>query len=179
MLAVVVVGAISIRGGVDLRARRTETARVFDEGANGDGLGIRYDLDTQVAVTHNLMTVAKRYLPENDDGILAVDEARERLLMAKDMRGMYEDSVSLLQCADALLSRLSDVEVSEQDARYLRGFTTDLHSTEVTMAADVYNEAAAVYNKLLEGFPGRMIAFVNQIEPAAFFGLAESSYERK
>jgi len=173
ILVTVAFGVVCIRGGHDLRGQKAAAESVFFEGANGDGLGIRRDLDTRLEVTYNLMTVAKRYLPADDANIRAVDAARERLQMSKNMNGLYEDSISLGENADALIQKLEGMAVSEQDVRYLRGFAADLRSTEITMAQDSYNASAAAYNELLTGFPGGVIAFFNMAECAEYFGPVE------
>ena len=173
VLAVTAFGAINLCGGIYLRERRMEVVQYFHNSRDYDELGIAHDLDVMVQVSHNLVTVARRYLPADDEYIFAVEAARGQLNITKNMRDVYQNSAALIECADALINRLEGMAVSEQDARYLRGFAADLRSSEVTISLSPYNAYVEAYNELLTGFPGGMIAFVNRLECAEKFGPAE------
>ncbi|HHY53034.1 MAG TPA: hypothetical protein GX499_07310, partial [Clostridiales bacterium] len=57
--------------GTSLRQLRRQTEDVFLLGGDGSGMGISHDLRELAAQSYNLVVLARNYMPENDEAILA------------------------------------------------------------------------------------------------------------
>lgn len=154
------------------RSLASEAARVesvFFNGVEGDGIGIDRDLGIRIDESQNLVTIAMRYLDENDPSIKAVREARQALIDAVDLYEKHRANLKLTEAYTALGDRLARMELSEKDERYRMGILDELKSREEIIGHDGYNEMAEEFNTLLERFPANILGRLTGIKPLVLF----------
>ena len=131
---------------------------------------------TRAESAYNLMTVARRHLPENDE---AVESVRACWRMLADEKGVYalaekaRASETLTAAAEGLLARLSALDSVKQDSRdsmYVQSLLPQMlrESQEITVGA-AYNQAAAQFNRELRSSYSGMIAMLFGVAPAQEF----------
>lgn len=125
---------------------------------------------------YNLMTVARRHLPEGDE---AVESVRACWRMLADEKGVYaldhkaQASENLTAAAEKLLARLAALDSVKQDSRdsmYVQSLLPQmLRESEQITAGAAYNQAAAQFNRELRGSYSGMIAMLFGVKPAQEF----------
>lgn len=170
-LIMVVMIVLSIFGGSyrSLSALRNEAETVFYNGANGDGLGIYNDLEKRVALSYNLMTIALKYVDDEEPTLVAVEEAREKLISAGEPEEKYRANLSLTEATTALLSTLEGLALSEKDETYRIRIQTELKSADDTISHDPYNQYAQEFNSALGTFPANLLGKLMQIHSLSLF----------
>ena len=147
-LTAVVILCSAVFGSVrSLNAVRSDILATFEQ-------GVAVDLDARRAVCANLVTVAQKYLPESD----------WESLNAELKRGA--DNAQLQdQEARALIEKLQKTDLSEQDAKYVSGFLTELDSRAYAIQNDPYNTLAEEFNdKTLRSFPVNLLNFTHAVK---------------
>lgn len=147
--AVVLAGAVAfglLYGSHRTLSREAEKVTALNE-------NVMNDLSVRRSTASNLYTVAQRYLSDGE---------KQMKRLAKDIEdsqgGDPESLSQLVTSAQAVVERLEQEELSEQDARYLSGFRTQLLSGQDTIARDPYTTAARTYNETVLGsFPARVL----------------------
>ncbi|NCB63487.1 MAG: hypothetical protein EOM52_07705 [Clostridia bacterium] len=153
LTAAVVIFSVLFGTGRSVRQLRNEAMTYFETGANGVN-SVQKDLAASAATAANLCTVAERYLPGSKD------LARLRELSASV--GTYDDYLGLRDTAEILIGALQQEALSDQDAKYVRGFQTELESRAFAIRNDPYNDMARTFNQTLDAFP------VNVLRPVLF-----------
>ena len=169
VMAVLIVFGSFFGAGRSLSKLKTQTDMAFYSGVDGDGFCLQRDLDERVISATNMITVARRYLQEDDAALSGMVNARDVLANAKGVREKYDANVMLSSKSAELVSQLEKQDVTAQDAVYIRSIPVDMQSRNDAMSRDGYNELAAKYNETLQGFPAKYFAATLKIEKAELF----------
>lgn len=154
--AILIVVSFAGGGARSLNALKSSASGVFINGANGDGMGIRRELDRRVEYSRNLLTIAERYI-SGDDAAVRLDNAANALAGSKNIAGQSKTNRELTEAAAALYDRLETEELSDTDARLRESVFADLKARNNIILNDKYNEAAWAYNRKLNAFPASLI----------------------
>ena len=161
VLAVVVLLSVLLGSHRSLTAERSKVEEQFAP--------IAGDLEDCLGITANLLSVAGRYLPEEE--LAGLEESRTALAAWERGAGGYEAYRELLTRAEEVFLRLEDCALSEKDKDYVKGFRTDLAAEADTIARDGYNAAAEDFNnRVLGAFPANILGRLTFVEPAETFG---------
>lgn len=142
---------------------------VFYQGEQGDGLGIQNDLEKRIDLAYNMVTIARKYLPESDQALNGVLIARETLLQAKSPAEKYKANQRLTEATTDLSAKLAELKLSATDERYRASLYQDLSSRNSIMSHDNYNNVAEDFNQVLRSFPSNVINLVFRVEPAELY----------
>lgn len=164
VLIAVIVLSIVFGGYRSLSKEASKVERVFFDGVDKDGYSINSDLNNLVDISRNLITVAKRYLPENDASIIDLADASSKVANSSKpsdkLRAFRE-----LQTAFTSLSKKLGPNLEENDRRYLEGFTTEFNSSTHKISLDGYNEKAKEFNSQLSRFPASLLGYLYGMRP--------------
>ena len=133
--------------------------RVFYSGVEEDGLCVSSDLNVIAGEGNNMLTVAKRYLPDSEETAAALNESILSFHSAKDINGKIACALEMIPRIEALAGRLQEEDLSEKDRDYLFSQLAEVASRERTARLDGYNDTAKEYNDQLTGFGGWMAKF--------------------
>lgn len=165
LTAAVVLLSVLFGTGRSVRQLRNEAVTYFESGANGVN-SVRKDLEASAAAVLNLCTVAERNLPADQD--LAVLKGRFALASSPSVLPPdYDVYLSLYDTAMRLIGTLEKEALSEQDAKYVRGFRSELESRRFAIQQDPYNEMARAFNSTLRALPVRLlrpVLFVDDLD---------------
>lgn len=175
--AVAVVASTVLGSHRSLAALRRGVEKTAFSGADGSGYSIAGDMQEICNIAHNLHTVGKKYLPENDkrlaDLLMAVEDVetdRDWMLAKRPVADRKIALAELTACCDVVQMALKDVGVSEADSAYLAGFEVDLDSYLDTISRDPYNQLARQFNEeTLDKFPANVLGFLTGIRPLETF----------
>ena len=161
-LMLLAVGVGSYQGWSQERARVEETYQSLEK-----------MLSTRVESAYNLLTVARRHLPETHEQILNIADARDVLEGNASLSQKAQANEQLTQNANALLQILSSLPSVLADARdqmYVESYLPQmLEESEALAAGAAYNTAAAAYNRELEeSFSGKLAQLLG-VKPAEEF----------
>lgn len=145
----VVLFSVLFGTGRSLRQLRSEAVDYFQNGADGVH-SMQNDLDASAAIAANLCTVGERYLPESQD----LATLKEQLITPP---ANYSDHIRLYDTATGVMNALERTSLSDQDAKYVRGFRTELESRLYAIQSDPYTEMARSFNETLDAFPVRLL----------------------
>ena len=172
----IVIMVILIAGGVVYGAYSGWT----DERAlvNETRAGLESMLQTRVESAYNVLAVAKRHLPEDDEAYQRVVRDRNDLESsskdADDMAQKAKANDALTADAAALLDKLAQLDSVKKDSRdnmYVTSYLPQMlaQSEQKTVGA-AYNQAAADFNSRMNGtFSGWLARSFLGIKPAAEF----------
>lgn len=155
LTALVVVLSVVFGAGRSVRALRSEVVTYFEYGANGVN-SVQKDLTASAATAANLCVVAARYLPASDE-LSALQHICANAASGGEFAGTYDDYVSLYQTAGRLMDELEQETLSEQDAKYIKSFRTELESRKYGISSDPYNDMAREFEQTLYAFPLRLL----------------------
>lgn len=123
-----------------------------------EGASLNAMLRARAESAYNLLTVAKRHLPENHESLQAVGECWQALADEKGVYTLAQKAAaneSLTAAANALLSGLESLDSVRQDSRdlmYVQSLLPQmLKESNQTAAGAAYNEAAAQFNQAMTG----------------------------
>lgn len=146
-----------------------ETAAVFYEGADRDGLGIRNDLEERCSIAYNLTVVAARNMEPDDSLITAVRDARNALLEAKTPSAMYRADRKLDETVTNLYNTLNRISLPEKDAKYPSQLYADFIARADMISRSPYNRIAEEYNARLAAFPANILSRLVFVEPVELY----------
>ena len=165
---VILVGSTLFSAHHALSAWSAQVASVYQNGVEGDGLGIAGDLAARLEDSYNLVVVARRYLPE-EGAIADVLYAREALSSAQGPAAQSLANDALTEAVTALYQALEAEPLTDKDETYRRGLYADLSARNQTIRNDGYNALAQEFNAVLEEFPAGLLAGLTGIAPAEYF----------
>ena len=146
-----------------LTSLRSDALEVFETGAYGDGHSVKGDLEARRATCDNLYTVASRYLPADNANLTDLKSNLDAL--SADVTDPFAQA-DLAVVAELVLDTLADEALSEQDAKYVSGFTAELQSRTLSIAKDPYNAQALDFNNHVLGtFPANLLRHVAFVSP--------------
>jgi LemA protein len=169
VMALLIVSGSLLGAGKSLRGLKNAADAAFYSGVGSSGFSIQRDLDERVISATNLITVARRYLPESDGALQSFVKARDDLAGANGIREKFDANVKLSAAAADLVSRAEREPLDDRDAAYLRSIPVDMQSRNDTISRDGYNDFAAQYNDTLSRFPANFFAAVLGIGKAELF----------
>lgn len=115
------------------------------------------------ATCANLYTVASRYLPADNANLTDLKSNLDAL--SADVTDPFAQA-DLAVVAELVLNTLADEALSEQDAKYVSGFTAELQSRTLSIAKDPYNAQALDFNNHVLGtFPANLLRHVAFVSP--------------
>ncbi|MCI8594204.1 MAG: hypothetical protein HFF09_02985 [Oscillospiraceae bacterium] len=163
--AVVIVAAILGGSHRSLAALRNDALKLFEQGAEGDGVGVKSDLERRVDICANVYAVAVRYLPEDNGGMADL----KANLNEPDPLDVFIHS-DMVASAQSVLGQLEQLELSEQDADYVSSFKSQLESIGYTIGRDPYTAAAGNFNdNVLGRFPASVLGPLTGVRPLEVF----------
>ncbi|MDR1117279.1 MAG: LemA family protein [Oscillospiraceae bacterium] len=165
LTALMVIFAMLFGVSSSLGGMRNEAENLFY-----DGMGIEYDLERIIANSHNLLTVAKRYIGEDEQVMRDVADAREALSTAVSPAKKYEAELLLAQSASSLADALEEKRISDKDLTYVKECRINITSHEMTIASNGYNHAARSFNAELGSFPANILGFFAGLRPLELYG---------
>lgn len=162
---------VAILGGSyhSLSSMAKDVSAVFYSGENKDGLCIQHDLDARADVAINMVSLAKKYLPEQDAAIQAVTQARSELLNARGISEKYRANDELTQATTDLYYKLRETELAESDQKYPARFYDQLSSYNDTISRDPYNRRAEEFNQVLNTFPANILSAITFVDSAELY----------
>lgn len=146
-----------------------KVAAEFQYGIEKDGISIQSDLVARASAAYNLATVAKRYMAEDSETLLAVLQASEALNKAEGPSAKYAANEELDVVFTRLYEILGGMELSEKDEQYRKSLNAEMKSLSVTISNDPYNQLAEEYNQKLERFPANLLGRILGAEKAELF----------
>ena len=133
-----------------------------------DEWGILEDLAWCSSQAANLVTLAGKYLPEQDAQVSAVRAARSDLEQT-DAPGEKAAAFSELTVkVNTLYNTLEETEMKQEDAEYRDEIIADYNSNADFISRNEYNTRAAQFNELLRTTPARPLAAlvgIGEVEP--------------
>ena len=171
IMVILVAGSVvygAYRGWTDERALVNETRA-----------GLESMLQTRVESAYNVLTVAKRHLPENDEAYLRVVQDRNDL--EEGSKGANDNLAQKARANDALtvdaaalldkLAQLDSVKNDSRDNMYVTSYLPQmLAQSEQKTAGAAYNQAGADFISRMNGtFSGWLARSFLGIKPAAEF----------
>jgi hypothetical protein len=161
-LVIIAVGVGAYQGWSEERAQVEETCA-----------GLEKMLSTRVESAYNLLSVARRHLPETDEQFIAIANARDVLEGNASLPEKARANALLAENADALLKTLSvlpSVQADSRDQMYVKSYLPQmLEDSEALAAGAAYNTAAAAFNRQLEESFSGMLARMLGVKPAEEF----------
>lgn len=141
------------------------------------GYAIYEGIDAREAAANNLITVAKRYTDQEPGLVSYIDELEYRV---KRSDNLYESNDPTFEeiakvnreigeAAQALSDQLSQVQLSEKDAKYPGQIMAQMESEQDKIQRSSYNEEAIEYNAKLDQFPVNLLRHLVGIEPLHTF----------
>lgn len=114
------------------------------------------DLQTRVGVGENLYTVAGRYMDAQNASLVDLRYDLDYITGDPADAAAYADLTSVIR---GVLSQMDTIpSVSEQDRKYLSGFSAQLESGVDTIARDPYTALAEEFNtKTMRAFPAKIL----------------------
>ncbi len=129
--------------------------------------GIKNDLDTKVETAYSLMSVAKKYMQEDNDLITDLESSCEKVRKSSSPKEAFEENMRMDECYSALKGELDDMRLSEKDKNYNYSLLAQYNSSDMVILHNEYNILAAEVNEVLSKFPANVlskIAFVGKME---------------
>ena len=136
--------------------------------------GLESMLQTRVETAYNILTVAKRHLPETDEAYQRVSLDLGQLDNAyTDLGRKAQANEALAQDAAALLQALSQLDTVKNDSRdemYVNNYLPQMLSeSEAKTEGAAYNQAAAEFNGRINRTFSGFLAKLMGIKPAEVF----------
>ena len=136
--------------------------------------GLESMLQTRVETAYNILTVARRHLPETDEGVQRVSMALGQLDNAyTDLGRKAQANDALAQDASALLkalSQLDSVKTDSRDEMYVNNYLPHmLAESEAKTEGAAYNQAAAEFNSRINRTFSGFLAKLMGVTPAEVF----------
>jgi hypothetical protein len=175
--ALVVLGVL-IGGAKSLRGLRAGSEAVFSSGtaASGpDAFDLRADLSEYSGLAANILTVAKRYIPESDPMYGSLNSSRLALndeLFGKSYDIQHSLYISLRDASELLTQRvLGESGVTASDKALLSGNSQDMKSLQTIISREsaLYNNRAGAFNETLKSIPASWIRTLGLVKPLSLF----------
>lgn len=167
---IVVILATLVGARLSLDRLRSTVTQAFYGGSGGYEQSIGSDLYEIGNNSVNLITVAGRYLP-NDDGLLSAvrrdnenlqyhgGQAHKQYLAAQKLQASLED-------LDAYLLTL---DLSESDKLYQNKLMGNIRSRYLTLDGSEFNDTAKGFNRTLLRFPTNLLSVITGVGPVELY----------
>lgn len=148
---------------------RTQAETLFYSGTEGDGIGVASDLTARRDAARNLVTVALRYLQEDDFQVQNTLQAIAQVDGAAEIQQKKEADQQLEEAVLQLNERLKLESLSEADENYRQNLMAEMVARDSTISHDGYNDAAQRYNQILGSLPAGAFGRLFGLEPLELF----------
>lgn len=144
---------------------RRETESYFS-GSNS----ITEDLNTKIGYTHNIITISKRYMEEED--VKALRQSISQLEAAKTPSSKYKANLQLNAEVSQLRKRLESLgdAVEDTDTLYLDKTIRNIDSIDVIISKSGYNSSARDYNAAINSFPASLFKNILGLRNLELYG---------
>ncbi len=133
-----------------------------------DGItGIKNDLDTKVETAYSLMSIAKKYMDEDETVITNLVDACEEVKKSDSPEEAYEANLKMDGCYGKLKATLDGMKLSSKDKDYNYSLLAQYNSSDLVILHNEYNSLAGKVNETLSKFPTNILsklAFVGKME---------------
>ncbi len=166
-----VICAVLIFLGIFMGVRRPignmkEDALVYFYG-DEEIIGIKQDLESKVETAYSLMSVAKKYIAEDDKLISDLTKACEEVRESDSPKKAGKANAVMDNCYLSLKTALDGKNLSQKDADYNKSLLSQYNSSDMIISHSEYNVLAGEVNETLSRFPANIlskIAFVGKME---------------
>lgn len=161
-----IVAAIYLGGLRSLYALRSTAEEYYYVGSERSNSVVSY-LEAEVSTARNLLTVAARYIPEDDSGALKLEDVAYELDSELYINPSLaaQKSENLKQEFTLLADRLDNMTLSDSDSDYVRSLRSSMNSRQNQIAGNPYNEAAQKYNDAIQQFPANLLSEITGAKP--------------
>ena len=163
LLSVLIGAAISLGG-----LRRT-AEQVFERGSDGSWNGIESDVYDITSGSYNLITIAERYLGENDVDIAAVEREIDSVYAARKPGSIHDAVEELRGAINGLDQTLRAQDLSEEDKALLIKTIADIEASYRKIDRSDYNDIAREFNDKLKPFPANVLSGIVGVEPLELY----------
>ena len=125
---------------------------------DGDVIGIKNDLDTKVETAYSLMSIAKRYIDEDEAVITDLVDACEEVRKSETPGEAYEANMKMDGCYGKLKSTLDSMKLSKKDEDYNYSLLSQYNSSDMIISHSEYNTLAGEVNRKLSKFPAGLVS---------------------
>ena len=165
---IIIIASFLAGGAKSLNRVAAEAEGIFYDGGSGDGMGVQRELDHRATYTHNMITVANRYI-RDDKTVAEAETARAALTGADGIKHKHECDRMLTGAVYDLYERLGEIELSETDASFRENLFMEFKARASRMSNDPYNKLAREYNQLLRAFPANVIRSLGLVSDLPVF----------
>ena len=172
LIACLIVVAVLVIGGIvgynSLVSKQTD---VEEYASNIDA-----QLQRRADLIPNLVKTVKSYAEHETEVFEAVNEAREKLVGAKNMEEKAEANEEVSVALTKLVAIAENYPELKSDKVYV-DLMDELAGTEnrISYAREKYNSAVGSYNKAIKKFPGALFASLFGFEKAEMFKASEGA----
>ena len=145
-----------------------EDALVYFDGTQ-DIIGIKQDLSDKVNTAYSLVSVAKRYLDENDVLMTSLTSACDKVEDADDPSDAFVADKSMNECYYALKDKLASLSMKKADIDWNYSLLADYESSSKIIANSPYNEYAREINEEMSKFPANIFTKITFVSEMAVF----------
>ena len=161
-LAVVVIATL-FGSHRSLNAVRKEALSVFAQGAGGDGIGVKSDLERRADACANLCAVARNSGLENEASVQTLKDRVEAFRAG-------DTTVDLSGPAQAVMDLLDPVYLDQESRRDLSDLKATLASISDKIRRDPYTDLAWTFNhKTLSAFPANVLGGLTGVKPLPIY----------
>ena len=132
-------------------------------------IGIKQDLADKVETAYSLMSVAKRYISEDDSLVTDLTDACVKVQDAEDPLQAYEANLEMDECYYALRDKLASVKLTEKDSGYNASLLADYQSSDMIISHSEYNVIAEKINEEMSEFPANILTKIAFVEKMVLF----------
>lgn len=130
-------------------------------------------ISNRESAAENLITVARRYTDDNPQLIPLIDELKYNVDTSTNIFGDFTRQARLNleigEASQALYEALSQIELSEKDAKYPDQLIAQMKSEQDKIERSSYNAEARKFNEKLDKFPVNILRHVAGIQPLGTF----------
>ena len=168
MVALILIG--TLLGGLSgVKRMQKRTAECFENGVDGDGYGIRGDLNVIASEGHSLLTLCSKYLPSESSEAIAASAARETLLYSNSPAELYRAAAAFYTNLEILYRRAVDLIAEDDKKTQMTKWFGDIQEANLRIRGNGYNDVAKAYNEKLRQFPVFLYAALLHISDAELY----------
>ena len=146
-----------------LNAVRKEALSVFTQGAAGDGVGVRSDLENRANACANLCAVARNNGLEGEGSVVALKSLVEQF-RAGDL------DAPLAEGAQAVIDLLDPAYLDRESRQDLSDLKATLTSIAMKISRDPYTDLAWTFDhKTLSAFPANVLGGLTGVKPLPIY----------
>jgi len=170
VMIVLIIGSFFLGSSRSLHSLTQEAETIFYEGSRGDGIGIYYDIEANKGIASNVLTIANRYITnEEDPALIRLQKDLDALKAAKTPAQLYEQNQAVTQSVIEICGLLTNMEIEDRDYNYCLSLPLDMDENNRRMSRDAYNDAAREVNAKLTVLPADVLKNVVGVKELHIF----------